>query len=485
MINIAKRNLLSVILVFLISVPTLAYAQESGIGSDAKGVWSPDGRYIGTITKNGYVRIFDTINNTETTIYQGSSSYSMTIAWSPDSSRLAATAEDNDIAVWEIATGQRLWSLTLYSSYAVAWKPNGSQIALLTSLPHERMQIFDTVSWQKVAVALTGGDNFDMAWSPDGQKIAIGSLGLVEWFDANTLTLLHRSATAILPELTIAWSPDSSRIVSANLDGNLRIRNAADGAIEQVWAAHEDGAYSVAWHPDGTRLVSGGEDGTVKVWAAASGQLLQTIQVGQPVWWAAWSPDGGRLAYGTETGTPQIISVLPTATPTLPPTDLRALYAAYNSAPVTPVLHPSVVIRNHGNTPVPLGEVRLRYYFTRDGSADLQASCTFIPYYPSGVLPDIIPEPQPCGSSVIVETGALTTPTATVDSYVELRFTDGTLPANGYTVQYILAVNKADWSAFQQTNDYSYSAFGTYPLSEWHEITLTRQGVAVWGSAPR
>ena len=63
--------------------------------------------------------------------------------------------------------------------------------------------------------------------------------------------------------------------------------------------------------------------------------------------------------------------------------------------------------------------MRLRYYFTRNGSADLQASCTFISCYPSGVLPDIIPEPAPCGDTVIVETGALTTPTATADSYLE------------------------------------------------------------------
>jgi WD40 repeat protein len=60
-----------------------------------------------------------------------------------------------------------------------------------------------------------------------------------------------------------------------------------------------------------------------------------------------------------------VTSSQPTATPTLPPTDLRALYAAYNSAPVTPVLHPSVVIRNHSNAPVPLSPADERLFLQR------------------------------------------------------------------------------------------------------------------------
>ncbi len=334
MFNTTRRVLQSLVFMLLMSLPTLIYAQEVSIVRNTKGAWSPDGRYLGVITKDGSTRLLDTLNNTETLLHFQPDGYEsgedVTITWNPDGTMVAVTAEYSGIVVLEVATGQRLWNFIGYRSRATSWSPDGTRLAILTRRINKELHIFDTTTWDIIAVASVGVYNFDMAWSPDGQKIALGVQDFVEVRDAATLGVLYRSNCQcnVFLEISVAWSPDSSRIASANSNGSLRIRNAADGAIEQVWAAHEDGAYSVAWHPDGTRLVSGGADGTVKVWAAASGQLLQTIQVGQPVWWAAWSPDGGRLAYGTEAGTPQIISVVPTATPTLPPTDLRALYAA-------------------------------------------------------------------------------------------------------------------------------------------------------------
>jgi WD40 repeat protein len=369
-------------------------------------------------------------------------------------------------------------------------------------------------------------------WNADGTQIAVFSSSGSGALDRRYITVAEPTSGLVLHKLGLLdrrdngvtdfdWHPTQTHLL-ASVHGNdtFRIWDVQTGEI--LHTAQVEGARYVAWNMEGLLLgvVGGGETyAHISLFNGDTYELSQnfSIAVDAKIVWsrysygqfaiissrlriydlisenlifsidpsndfiedATWSPSGNQIAYGGSAPL-EIVSILPP-----PPTDLRALYAAYNSAPVTPVLHPSVVIRNDGNTPVPLSEVRLRYYFTRDGSADLQASCTFIPYYPSGVLPDIIPEPQPCASSVIVETGALTVPTATADSYLELRFTDGTLPANGYTVQYILSVNKADWSAFQQTNDYSFSIFGTYPLPVWDKITLTRQGAMVWGAAPR
>ncbi len=369
-------------------------------------------------------------------------------------------------------------------------------------------------------------------WNADGTHIAVFSSSGSGALDRRYITVAEPTSGLVLHKLGLLdrrdngvtdfdWHPTQAHLL-ASVHGNdtFRIWDVQTGEI--LHTAQVEGARYVAWNRDGSLLgvAHGGETyAHMSLFDGRTYQLLKVfpISVEARIAWSktksnefaitaiqlevyniaseslilyvnppnrliddiAWSPTSDQIAYGGSAPL-EIVSILPP-----PPTDLHALYAAYNSAPVTPVLHPSVVIRNQGSLTVPLGEVRLRYYFTRDGSADLQASCTFIPYYPSGVLPDIIPEPQACGSSVIVETGALTAPTATADSYLELRFTDGTLPANGYTLHYILSVNKADWSNFQQTNDYSYSAFGTYPLGEAETVTLTRQGAAVWGAAPR
>ncbi|GAB4550851.1 MAG: hypothetical protein OHK0023_17290 [Anaerolineae bacterium] len=472
--------------------------------SDAR--WSPNGRYIATVHQNGAIRIFDTLTNTNTPLFEQPGGFSLdesvSIAWSPNSEKIAATTEYNGIGIWEVSTSILRQKFIPYGSESVAWSPNGSKIAILTKAVRETIQIYDATSWQKLGF-ITTGRGLSISWSSDGQKIAVGAGSLVEWFDANTLSLLQRSQVrGTQGEVSVAWSPDSSRIASANLDGNLRVRNAASGQVEKTLFGHANGANTVAWHPDGTRLVSSGMDGTVKIWDAATGQNLETIQAGAPVWFAAWNPDGTKLAYSTESGTPQIVSVVPTATPTstvtptptpphtptptatIPPTSLSGLYAAYDSANITPALQPSFVIQNNGAQPVPLNEIRLRYYFTREGTSPLVASCSFIPYYPSGEIPQIVPEPQNCGSAVSLTTGSISPAVNGADSYVEMRFTSGTLAAGGFTVQYILYLHKTDWSDFTQSNDYSFAVLGTYPLSGSDKITLYRHTVRVWGNAP-
>jgi WD40 repeat protein len=57
------------------------------------------------------------------------------------------------------------------------------------------------------------------------------------------------------------------------------------------------GALSVAWSPDGTRLATGSADGVVRMWDACTRQVVFDLKGHtQPVWGIAISPDGRRLA---------------------------------------------------------------------------------------------------------------------------------------------------------------------------------------------
>ncbi len=481
--------------------------------------WSSDGSKLAVVNNSG-LRVIDSATNQ--VFFSINRDYLKLVRWSPDGRKLAYAAgyvtsiNIIEVDTWEEQTLIRERALDISS---ITWSPDSRFLAVLFDYDKndrpDSLDIIDVSTMEVVRQINPQLDEFGqfgpqnivtrIAWSPTGSHIAAGtSAGEIILFVDQTgqkaLTFLghtiersnaFHTVTQTLSINGISWRSDGSYLVSVDDEGFLKVWDMPSGQIYRELRLREGLLRDVSWHPSMDIIL-------IYRFDALSVVDVQTLAIRdvatELVSAYGWSPFG-QITYAPVTGGLQTITLpeyaitptpIPTLTPfpTLPPTDLRALYAAYNSAPVTPVLHPSVVIRNHTNTPVPLSEVRLRYYFTRDGSADLQASCTFIPYYPSGVLPDIIPEPQPCADTVIVETGALSTPTATADSYLELRFTGGTLAANGYTVQYILSVNKADWSNFQQTNDYSYSAFGAYPLPEWDKITLTRQGAAVWGAAP-
>ena len=243
--------------------------------------------------------------------------------------------------------------------------------------------------------------HIEARWNADGTQIAVFSSSGSGALDRHYITVAEPTSGLVLHKLGLLdrrdngvedfdWHPTQAHLL-ASVHGNdtFRIWDVRTGEI--LHTAQVEGARSVAWNRDGSLLgVTGGGETYARM-SLFDGQTYQPfkvfpISVKARIAWsktksnefaitaiqlevynivsenlilyinppnrfiedAAWSPTSDQIAYGG--GTPlEIVSI-----PLLPPTDLRALYAAYNSAPVTPVLHPSVVIRNHTNTPVPL-----------------------------------------------------------------------------------------------------------------------------------
>jgi len=96
----------------------------------------------------------------------------------------------------------------------------------------------------------------------------------------------------------IEFSPDSSLLASASLDGTVRIWDAFTGRIIHVLSEHNAGVLSVAFSPDGNTLASGAQDGEVILWNVSDGTLNERISRSHPVRAVdlAFSPDGSLLA---------------------------------------------------------------------------------------------------------------------------------------------------------------------------------------------
>ncbi len=73
----------------------------------------------------------------------------------------------------------------------------------------------------------------------------------------------------------VAFSPDGTRLASASLDNQVKLWDAATGALLQTLKGHGDGVASVGWLEDG-RLISASLDKTVRVWQA-DGTLKQVL----------------------------------------------------------------------------------------------------------------------------------------------------------------------------------------------------------------
>lgn len=144
---------------------------------------------------------------------------------------------------------------------------------------------------------------FSIAFSRDGQWLAAGSNRTVLLWNLRRgggpiRTDGHRSYV-----YSVAFSWDSSRLVTGGEDGYVRVFSVSP--LKPIWARHEhtEAVYSVAFSRDGRRVASGGYDGRVLLWEAERGQALRgggsAVDGAGRVTSVAFSPNDKLLAFGS------------------------------------------------------------------------------------------------------------------------------------------------------------------------------------------
>ncbi|MFD4440522.1 TIR domain-containing protein [Nocardia sp. NPDC058519] len=154
---------------------------------------------------------------------------------------------------------------------------------------------------------------WSVAFSPDGKWLAAtGEEATMKLLDANTGVVKHTMEhNNNHPVHTIAFSPNSQRIVTGSEDGTVRLWG-VDGLEESVkLEGHLEGKVvrGAVFNSSGDLIVSGGDDGSVKLWDASDGHEIATKKISEApkATSVAFSPDGDRIAAGDVGGTIQIL----------------------------------------------------------------------------------------------------------------------------------------------------------------------------------
>ena len=247
--------------------------------------WSPDGTRILTSNNNKDIHVWNATDGGQDTTFQVPSTLSIDtvwqVAWSPDGTRIAAACSGIDlnnshvgtVLVWDVASAKALTYYTAqFAVYSVAWSPDNQRIAAAIDTA---VQVLEVSSW-KTLLSYQGHTDLvnAVAWSPDGTHIATGSGSVTGndytvqvWNATNRNTLsTYRGHTKAVE--TVAWSPDSKRLASGSDDWSVQVWNAADARQIYIYRGHADSVNQVAWSPDNTRIASASSDKTVQVWGA-------------------------------------------------------------------------------------------------------------------------------------------------------------------------------------------------------------------------
>jgi M6 family metalloprotease-like protein len=174
---------------------------------------------------------------------------------------------------------------------------------------------------------------------------------------------------------------------------------------------------------------------------------------------------------GTATPTPVRTATPGLATPTPPPGtgSIKVQFYNQNTAATSNQLYLNFQLVNTGSSAITLSNVKLRYYYTKDGT---QAQTFYCDYAQAG------------GSNITGTFVTMSTAKTGADSYLEVGFGSGagSLAAGAGTVIQS-RVAKSDWSNYTQTNDYSFNATGT-SYADWTKVTGYVSGALQWGVEP-
>ncbi len=187
----------------------------------------------------------------------------------------------------------------------------------------------------------------------------------------------------------------------------------------------------------------------------------------------------------TATRTNTQVQNSPTVTRTLPPSPTTApsatqstsggLRAQYKQSenPAQPKdnqIKPYFRVFNDSSETIPLAQITLRYWFTREGNVKQQFACDHAQVDCANVTSKFV---------------KLASPTTNANFYLEIGFTAnaGNLAANAHSGVIQTRINKTDWSNYNENNDYSYDK-SQANLTDWTRVTMYRNGVLIWGVEP-
>jgi len=226
-----------------------------------------------------------------------------------DGSRIAI-ATSKEVVIYDLKTLKEIYNLPVSEKVIQArFSSDGSKLAVSGIIVKYfdsgplHVTVWDTASWKPIYEYESETDVYypagAMAWSPDGEQIAFSmserGLSVV---DVNTGEITAALDDLLFSPFGISWSPDGSRLISTgDLGYGLRRWRVDNNKWVRLWDERLQPAQQVKWSPDGKQIASGNFGGTVCVWNTGNNQCEGFIRAHfNSVDALDWFSEGGKFA---------------------------------------------------------------------------------------------------------------------------------------------------------------------------------------------
>jgi WD40 repeat protein len=341
-----------------------------------KITFSADGKRFSVQTDRG-TGVWDVDTGRESLLMRPTGGAIACMAFSPDGNRIVSGDSDGTLKIWHGDSGQEILTIRAHERGVseVAFSPDGKQI-LSTGL---EARLWDGAHSQEIlpilepdrrpgpnpskgeAIGSDGrptdlpGGGHSVAFSPDGQRIALGGMDGVGLWDADSGRSISKiESPAIAPHnwvksvafhpngkwivfaregrarvwdtesrqdvLTLApacyaentaVSADGKRIIACGGEKNVAVWDADNGQVIFNFEAHDGVVRGLAFSPDSKFFATASQDNTVKVWDANTARFVCKFTADAfGVSCVAFSPDSQQIVFGTEDGAVRVGNAL-------------------------------------------------------------------------------------------------------------------------------------------------------------------------------
>jgi THO complex subunit 3 len=182
----------------------------------------------------------------------------------------------------------------------LTWDPTHPDL-LASASSDKSVRMWDGRSGKCAANIPTKGENINIAWSPDGNVIAVGDKSdQVSFIDKRTHTLLGAPWAHKPTEVNeIAWNNSGNLFFLTTGNGTVEVFDYAGGGpappYEKLWSltAHTQNCYCLEFDPKDKYFAVGSADALISLWDLATMTCVRTVdRLDWPVRTLGFSADG-------------------------------------------------------------------------------------------------------------------------------------------------------------------------------------------------
>ncbi|MCI0539258.1 MAG: serine/threonine protein kinase [Verrucomicrobiales bacterium] len=270
---------------------------------------SPDGIQVVSGCEDGTAKVWELATGRELLTLTGHTNIVFAVAFSPDGKRIVTGSFDNTARVWDAASGRELLLLQGHTNSVETAAFSRDNRRILTGSSDKTARLWDA----DTGIELSRVPGHLAALSPDGRQIAsTGGFVMLGGFlqagaEANIISLWDVESGRRLLDfkghsdvvMSVSFSPDGKRILTASRDYTARVWDATTGSILVTLTGHRLSIEPAAFSHDGKRIVTGSVDQTARVWDSESGKELFTLKGhGAEIVSVAFSPDDRLIITG-------------------------------------------------------------------------------------------------------------------------------------------------------------------------------------------